>query len=296
MNLIYQVAIGKSKLYDQCIQSVADYAHRIGAEHIVQREPILKIRPDMKVTNRSYEAVERLGYLPIFEKEAAFNHINDYENIAVIDADVYVKRSCQENIFDILTLSNIDSEKHLEELINCFKYDGNKSFLVDNLNSLNEKNPLYVFAAMREMDLPMQDWYAKKLKTYSQMQYGSLWPKDMFKNGIAKFRNMGVMAFNCSRIKKYIEETPEKFIHQARFKKFVDGQGNWKWSTDQTLLNQWLYEDGVPTVDLDWKFNCLYTAVKEEALKEAYFVHFFLRDKLPNRGESLDIPKLLGDL
>lgn len=66
----------------------------------------------------------------------------------------------------------------------------------------------------------------------------------------------------------------------------MDGQGHWKWSTDQTLLNQWLYEDGVPTVDLDWKFNCLYTAVKEEALKEAYFVHFFLKDKLPNRGES----------
>lgn len=167
MNLIYQVAIGKSNLYDQCIQSVGDYAYRIGANHIVQTEPILKIRPDMKVTNRSYEAIERLGYLPIFEKEEAFNLklINTYKNIAVIDADVFVKKNVKENIFDSL-------------------------------------KPEIAFGAMREMDLPMQDWYAKKLKTYSQMQYGNIWPQHMFENGIAKFRNMGVMIFNTTLIKK----------------------------------------------------------------------------------------------
>ena len=39
---------------------------------------------------------------------------------------------------------------------------------------------------------------------------------------------------------------------------------------------------------LDWKWNALYTAVSNEHLREAHFVHFFLKDKLPQRGENIE--------
>ena len=72
--LIYQVYVGKrSRLYDHCIESVEKYANAHDITHMTQTKPILKIRPDPFATNRSKEAVERLGYLPIYEKENAFN-------------------------------------------------------------------------------------------------------------------------------------------------------------------------------------------------------------------------------
>jgi len=38
---------------------------------------------------------------------------------------------------------------------------------------------------------------------------------------------------------------------------------------------------------MDWKWNGSYTGIHPEALKECYFVHFFLKDKLPDRGENV---------
>ena len=71
--LIYQVYIGKrSKLYDHCVQSVAEYCKAHGIAHEVQRNPILMIKPDVFSTNRSRESYEKYGgYLPIYEKEKA---------------------------------------------------------------------------------------------------------------------------------------------------------------------------------------------------------------------------------
>jgi len=40
--------------------------------------------------------------------------------------------------------------------------------------------------------------------------------------------------------------------------------------------------------NLDWKWNALYTAIDNTKIKEAYFVHFFLKDKLPNKGEDVE--------
>ena len=71
----YQVAVGKqSNLYQHCIQSVKDYCNKFNITHIVQNEPILKIRPDLSRTGRSKEAVERLGYL-LFTKKKTHLHI-----------------------------------------------------------------------------------------------------------------------------------------------------------------------------------------------------------------------------
>ena len=100
--MIYQVAVGQqSKLYEHCIQSVADYCNKYNMKHIVQREPILKIRPDMTRTGRSKEAVERLGYMPIYEKENAFTHLKEFEQIAIIDSDIYIRQEAPNIFWDI---------------------------------------------------------------------------------------------------------------------------------------------------------------------------------------------------
>jgi hypothetical protein len=39
---------------------------------------------------------------------------------------------------------------------------------------------------------------------------------------------------------------------------------------------------------MDWRWNSLYTAVEKHKQKESYFVHFFLRDHLPQRGENIE--------
>ena len=75
--LIYQVYVGKpSRLYDHCTQSVADYCYRYSIDHKIQRQPILRIKPNVFTTNRSTESYEKHGgYLPIFEKENAFTYL-----------------------------------------------------------------------------------------------------------------------------------------------------------------------------------------------------------------------------
>ena len=47
---------------------------------------------------------------------------------------------------------------------------------------------------------------------------------------------------------------------------------------------------------MSWKWNALYSAVKEEFIPEANFVHFFLKDKLPQEGENVEqLMKNIGE-
>lgn len=39
------------------------------------------------------------GYLPIYEKENAFDYLDDYDQIAIIDADIYIRPDAP-NIFE----------------------------------------------------------------------------------------------------------------------------------------------------------------------------------------------------
>jgi hypothetical protein len=38
---------------------------------------------------------------------------------------------------------------------------------------------------------------------------------------------------------------------------------------------------------LDWRWNALYKGVEDKYLKDAHFIHFFLKDLLPNKGEDV---------
>lgn len=254
-NLIYQVKVGETPaFYDVCTKSVEIYCAMHNIDYKVQTDPILKIKP--KRSFRSANAL-RLGYLPIYEKENAFNYLSEYDNIAIIDADVYIKPTAP-NIFNEL--------------------DGN------------------IFGAVLERDLPLTSNYVNKILNYSEGQYRKLndvnwkWSKT---HG-AEFYNMGVMVFNKT-ISQYLNgETPDKFINRTMFERFVNGEGNWKWSTDQTLLNYWIKKENIPTKNLSWKWNTLFKAVNDSALSEGHFIHFFLSANLPLKGA--EIPTIIDNL
>ena len=247
--LVYQVYVGKrSALYDHCTASVKAYCEQHGFDYVLQTTPILFITPDPFMTGRSKEAVERLGYLPIFEKENAFTYLKTYDQVAIIDSDIYI-RSGSPSIFDDVPAS------------------------VD-------------FAAVVERSMPISSQYLAKIVNYSRMQYSSIRNVDWKWNDRgAEFYNMGVMVLNKSITKFLNGETPKQFLSRPRFKPFVDGQGPWKWSTDQTLLNTWVKEEQMKVKQLDWRWNGLFTA--NTSIRDCYFVHFFLKDKLPDRGENV---------
>lgn len=251
--MIYQVAVGEqNKLYEHCIRSVSEYCKKYDIFHIVQTTPILKIRPDLKRTNRSKEAVERLGYLPIFEKENAFDHLKNFDQIAIIDSDIYIKSDAP-NIFEDLT---------------------------------NE----YAFGAVVERELPCAKKYKSKIRKYSNSAFSNLKDVDWRWNDLgAEFYNMGLMVINCRNFLPYLKgQTAKEFLQRSEFQDFVDGIGFYKWSTDQMLLNWWVKKEKIPTLNMDWRWNGLYKGIDDKFLPQAYFIHFFLKDLLPEKGENIE--------
>ena len=256
--LIYQVYVGQpSALYDHCTQSVKAYAERIGADYHCQTQPILRIKPNPFTSNRSKEAVERLGYLPIYEKENAFDYLDRYDRIAIIDSDVFVRESAP-TIFDQLG-------------------DG------------------AAIGAVVEQEMPITEAYTGKIRNYSVMQYHELASRVPRAQGMPfvstpqygyEFMNMGVMLIDKSIVPHFKGLNARDWISQPMFQDFVDGKGNWKWSTDQTLLNSWIRCAKVPFTKMNWKWNGLYSA--NTKIKECHFVHFFLKDKLPAKGENVE--------
>ena len=253
--LIYQVSVGKpSKLYKHCIDSVKAYADRIGAEHYVLTQAKLRVKPNVFRTNRSKESYEKYGgYLPIYEKENAFDLVDKYDQIAIIDADIYIRPDA-DNVFEAM-----------EEDV--------------------------AFGAVCEREMNCQPWYVDKIRNYSHMQYGALHNNRLdFKLSLRsgfEFFNMGLIVLNCSNFLPYLNgDNAMQFIHRTEFEDFVDGMGAYKWSTDQTLLNYFLKKYKIPTQHLDPKFNGLFTAVED--IDNCDFVHFFLKDKLPESGENIE--------
>lgn len=257
--LIYQVYVGeKSELYEECTASVKRYADKHGITYVKQTIPKLMVTPDPFNSGRSKEAVSKLGYLPIYEKENVLDFLPSYDQVAVVDADIWIRDDAP-NVFDI-----IDDETD--------------------------------FAAVAEREMPVTKAYANKIKNYSRMQYASM-PhlfSDYDNDYGYEFFNMGFILMN-NKIKKYLNgECAREFIQRPEFKNFVDGKGSWKWSTDQTLLNFWIKNENMNVQHLDWKWNGLYKGIEDSKIKDAHFVHFFLKDKLPDKGEN--VKKLLKDV
>jgi alpha-N-acetylglucosamine transferase len=254
-NLIYQVAVGThNPLYEFCISSVAKYCEKFHIIHHVQREPILRIRPDN--SHRSSAAVERLGYLPIYEKENAFDLLYQYDNVCILDSDIYVTDHAPDIFLEL-----VDAD----------------------------------FAGVAERDMPLIERHRRKLRKYTQGQYGPLRDEaDFLWNDLgAEFYNMGLMLCS-SNIKRFLNgQSAREFLSRAEFARFVDGIGDWRWSTDQTLLNYWIKKYQIPTRNLDWRWNALYRAIEDQYLPQAYFVHFFLADHIP---KDRTIEQIVADI
>lgn len=254
--VIYQVCLGKqseSTLYKKCIESVAAYCGRYDITHIVQRKAILRIAPNAFTSNRSTDSyVKHGGFLPIFEKENAFDLINEYDQIAIVDADIFIREDAP-NIFEDFGTSD-------------------------------------AWGGVVEREIPITDEYKKKINNYSRMQYHTLHNKGIcFKPDSFgyEFFNMGLILINSDKFKPFLKgQTAKQFLHRPEFQDFIDGTGAWKWSTDQTLLNYFIKKYKVPTKHMSFKWNGLYTATTK--IKECYFIHFFLKDKLPNSGENFE--------
>ena len=260
--LIYQVCLGeaqKSRLYETCINSVENYCAEHKIDHFVQGLPKLRIKPDPFSSNRSKDSYGKHGgYLPIYEKENALDLLDQYDQIAIVDADIYIREGAP-NIF-------------------------------------NDFEEPYAFGAVCEREMDITPEYVAKIKNYSHMQYANLHNK-----GIGfhpddrgfEFFNMGMILINSKRFAPFMNgQTAKQFIGRLEFKDCVDGVGAWKWSTDQTLLNYFLKKYKVPTQHLDDKWNGLYTA--HRSIEDCHFIHFFLKDKLPQSGENIE--ELIGTL
>jgi hypothetical protein len=250
-HLIYQVAVGEvPSFYAPCITSVKSYCKTHGCDHILQTEPLLRIRP--KKSRRSENAL-RLGYLPIFEKENAFDYLERYERVAILDADIYVRGNAP-SIFD-------------------------------------QSGP--GFSGVLERGMPLSQVYREKIRKYSEGQYRPLADVDwQWTDDGASFYNMGVMVLGSDFKDSLDGQTPAEFIHRPEFERFVNGEGHFKWSTDQTLLNYFVKKSGMSVTNLDWKWNALYGAVKD--IEQAYFVHFFLSSKMERKGA--EIPGIIEKL
>jgi hypothetical protein len=251
--MIYQVYTGKSsRLYDWCTDSVEAYAKRIGADYIQLNVPVLKIKPDPFVTNRSKESYEKYGgFLPIYEKENAFKYFDRYDQIAIIDADIYIRDTAPD----------------------IFK----------------ELKPETDFAGVYEREMPVTPQYGAKIRNYSHMQYGKFEKHFDFNHAYgAPFMNMGMMVMNNSFSKYLGGLSPKDWLMQPVFKDFIDGLGAWKWSTDQTLLNCFVRSKNMNVQHLGYEWNGLYTAIPDDKIKDCHFVHFFLKDKLPAAGENVE--------
>lgn len=250
--LIYQVYVGeKNNLYDTCISSVAQYCNTYNIDHVVQTDPILKIIPDLKRTGRSKQAVERLGYLPIYEKENAFNFLKDYDQVAIVDSDIYIKADSP-NIFE-----SLESE--------------------------------YAIGAVIERSMPCTKKYRTKISRYSKNAFQHLTDVDWkWNNSGAEFFNAGLLVINSAKFLPYLKnQTAKEFLQRPEFKDFVDGIDYYKWSTDQMLLNWWVKKESIPLQNMDWRWNGLYKGIDDKQLQQAYFVHFFLKDLLPEKGENV---------
>ena len=254
--VIYQVAVGDTRsLYETCIRSVSDYCQRHSIEHIVQREPTLRIQP---LENHRSEQALRLGYLPIFEKANALSLLKDHDAVMILDSDIYVRTDAP-NIFDLPVTAP--------------------------------------FAGVIERDMPLTTRHQTKVRKYSEAQYGSLRAEADFKwnDCGAAFFNMGMMLLRPNIQPWLQQQTAEQFLRRPEFERFVNGQGAWRWSTDQTLLNYWLRNSNIPVQCLDYRWNALYGAVDPQALREAWILHFFLADHHVGDRALRDILQELGE-
>ena len=119
--------------------------------------------------------------MPIFEKENAFDLLDQYDQIGIVDSDIYIKESAP-NIFEELPIE-------------------------------------YDFGGVVERSIPTNPKYVNKISKYSKAAFEKLQDVNWEWNEKGgKFYNMGLMILNKS-FKNYLGGlTAKEIIHLSKYK------------------------------------------------------------------------------
>jgi hypothetical protein len=127
--------------------------------------------------------------------------------------------------------------------------------------------------AVFERHLPLNRAYQKKLDSYERNMFGPL-------DGVGlPFFNGGVMVFH-QNIREFIPESAAEFLQREELQRFIDGVGQWRYSTDQVLWNWVAGATGMDVAGLAPRFNWLYGMVEKGWESHGWFHHFLLSSHL----------------
>lgn len=128
-------------------------------------------------------------------------------------------------------------------------------------------------AGCPERSMPITAAYARKLDWYERGQFGPL-------KGVGlPFLQFGVIVYNAS-FRRFLPDGARAMITQPSLERFINGEGSWRWQTEQTTMNWFVRASGAAIAALPPWFNGLYGALQPGEIERCHFVHFFLSDHL----------------
>ena len=250
--LIFQVYVShRSKLYDVCTASVKEYAASIGVDYYCQTAPILKVKPDLFQSNRSRSSWEKYGgYIPIFEKENFIDHFKDYDQICIVDGDIWI-RPDSPNVFE--------------------QFDSN-----------------YDMAAVYETETPTDSAYTQRVKNYANEQLAPMpqfnWEGNQFFNsGMLIYDNNIKPKIKQKTAREFIDRLDfQDFINGKGPWKWQGDQIMLNYFTKKEKVN-------VQHLDYKWNclYNPNFGGIDRKLAREAYFIHFFQAVKLGKYADDV---------
>jgi hypothetical protein len=262
-NLIYQVVVGgENKLYEYFVQKVNVYCKKHGIDHYVQRTPLLNLQMNK---NESYlwtnkqnslntsriKSFLNLGYLAIFEKLNGLINYDNYDNVCILDADIYVKETSP-NIFEEFDNNKFDC---------AFVYTLEQPWI----NKNNIKNVARSF---------YRDYYTvnKELKTNIPII-------KIFDSPCFDIFNNSFMLFSSNFLRKQFENISIiDFLEKNQYKYFVGDLSKpvtQAGVSSDIFCNFWIMNNNFSIQRLHWKWDLEFNFdLEKQTLDEANFIHF----------------------
>lgn len=267
--LIFQVIVGDyNSFFEFCAESVNRYCKKYNIDHVIQRTPILKITPHnisteepIVIKNNSLnftrlQNIEKLGYWPEFERFNGLSFYDRYENICILDADIFIKESAP-NIFEDF---NDDA---------AFVYTLDQPWISEN----NIKNISRSF-----------------FKDYHRVYKTAKIPfQNKFNVNCYDIFNNSLMLFNSNFLKKQLNNRAIiEWLKENNYKLFVGNlQQNFRQAGIGTdiFTNYFTFNIDININRLDWKWNLEYNDFCDKpSLEQSYFIHFIGHKNFLNKN------------
>lgn len=124
-------------------------------------------------------------------------------------------------------------------------------------------------AGCPERAMPIVPAYAKKLDWYERGQFGPVqWV------GLP-FIQFGVVVYLRSFL-RFVPDGARALLARPDLQPFIDGQGSWKWQTEQTTMNWFLRSQRVHVHHFPHLWNGLYGVLNPGEIERCHAIHFFL--------------------